>query len=67
MQKISKKDKSYLDLKSYNDATRLIAKKHNNHCTISFPTIDDGVKGIEFIFAAKESSKHNARWIKINN
>ena len=29
--KISKNDKSYLDLKSYNDATRLIAKKHNIH------------------------------------
>jgi len=48
-------------------AEAIIAKKHNNHCIISFPTIDDGVKGIEFIFAAKESSKHNARWIKINN
>lgn len=48
-------------------AEAIIAKRHNSNYTISFPTIDDGVKGIEFIFAAKESSKHNARWIKINN
>ena len=48
-------------------AEAIIAKKHNNDFTSSFPTIDDGVKGIEFIFAAKESSKHNACWIKINN
>ena len=31
IKKHPKKDKSYLDLKSYNDATRLIAKKHNIH------------------------------------
>tara|TARA_Y100000590_G_scaffold455991_1_gene605648 strand:- start:59 stop:1258 length:1200 start_codon:yes stop_codon:yes gene_type:complete len=30
-----------------------------------FPTIKDGVKGIKFIFAAKESSNKNAKWIKI--
>ena len=31
----------------------------------SYPTIDDGVKGIKFIFAAKKSSKLNSKWIKI--
>ena len=30
-----------------------------------FPTIDDGVRGIKFIFAAKKSSKLNSKWIKI--
>ncbi len=29
------------------------------------PTIDDGVKGIKFIFAAKKSSTQNSKWIKI--
>ena len=48
-------------------AEAIIAKKNNNNFTYSFPTIDDGVKGIEFIFAAKNSSLQNARWIKINN
>tara|TARA_Y100001970_G_scaffold56471_1_gene71556 strand:+ start:3783 stop:4988 length:1206 start_codon:yes stop_codon:yes gene_type:complete len=31
----------------------------------SFPTIEDGVKGIKFIFAAKKSSDLNSKWIKI--
>ena len=31
----------------------------------SFPTIEDGVKGIRFIFAAKKSSDLNSKWIKI--
>ena len=30
-----------------------------------FPGIEDGVKGIKFIFAAKESSNKNSKWIKI--
>ena len=36
-------------------------KKHKN----TFPTIDDGLKGIKFIFAAKNSSNNNSKWIKI--
>ncbi len=30
-----------------------------------FPTIEDGVRGMKFIYAAVESSKNNANWIKI--
>ena len=36
-------------------------KKHKN----TFPTIDDGLKGIKFIFAAKNSSNNNSKWTKI--
>ena len=35
-------------------------KKHKN----TFPTIDDGLKGIKFIFAAKNSSNNNSKWTK---
>ena len=37
------------------------SKKKN----FTFPTIDDGVKGIKFMFAAKNSSNKNSRWIKL--
>ena len=37
-------------------------KKNNN---FKFPTVIDGVKGIKFIYAAKKSSNHNSRWIKL--
>ena len=30
-----------------------------------FPGIEDGVKGIKFMFAAKDSSNKNSRWIKL--
>tara|TARA_B100001123_G_scaffold450580_1_gene622127 strand:+ start:2174 stop:3379 length:1206 start_codon:yes stop_codon:yes gene_type:complete len=48
-------------------AEAIIDKKYKNNFDLSFPTIDDGVKGIEFIFAAKKSSMNNGRWIKIKN
>ena len=31
----------------------------------SIPDIEDGVKGIKFMFAAKESSDKNSKWIKL--
>ena len=31
----------------------------------TFPGIEDGVKGIKFMFAAKNSSNKNSRWIKL--
>ena len=31
----------------------------------TFPSIEDGVKGIKFIFAAKNSSNKNSKWIKL--
>ena len=33
--------------------------------TNKFPSIEDGVKGIKFIFAAKKSSNNNAKWVKL--
>ena len=31
----------------------------------TFPSIEDGVKGIKFMFAAKNSSNKNSTWIKL--
>jgi len=38
---------------------------HNKNKKYSFPTIDDGVAGIKFIYAAKKSSNLNSKWVKI--
>jgi len=39
--------------------------RSSNKIANEFPTIDDGVKGIKFMFAAKESSNKNSKWIKL--
>ena len=44
--------------------------KHNKNRNLknikpSYPNIEDGVKGIRFIFAAKKSSELNSKWLKI--
>ena len=50
----------------YTEFAEMIHKQSRNKKLISsYPTIDDGVKGIKFIFAAKKSSKLNSKWIKI--
>ena len=50
----------------YTEFSEMINKQSKNKNLIpSYPTIDDGVKGIKFIFAAKKSSKLNSKWIKI--
>ena len=41
------------------------AYKKNKKYKNTFPTIDDGLKGIKFIFAAKNSSNNNSKWTKI--
>ena len=43
-------------------ADAITSLKKNN---FTFPGIDDGVKGIKFMFAAKKSSNKNSRWIKL--
>jgi predicted dehydrogenase len=43
-------------------ADAINSSQKNNY---SFPGIEDGVKGIKFIFAAKDSSNKNSRWIKL--
>ena len=40
----------------------ILSNKKTNH---TFPKIEDGVKGIKFIFAAKKSSNNNSKWEKI--
>ena len=50
----------------YTEFAEMIHRQSENKKLIpSYPTIDDGVKGIKFIFAAKRSSKLNSKWIKI--
>ena len=39
--------------------------KKNKNFKYVHPSIEDGVKGIKFIFAAKKSSNQNSKWIKI--
>ena len=39
--------------------------KKNKKSKLMHPSIEDGVKGIKFIFAAKKSSNLNSKWIKI--
>ena len=39
--------------------------KKKNNSKLVHPTVNDGVKGIKFIFAAKKSSNLNSKWIKI--
>ena len=46
-------------------AEEINSRKNNIISTPSFPSISDGVKGIKFIFAAKNSSDHNSKWQKI--
>ncbi len=44
----------------------LQVKKGESPSTVrDFPTVDDGVRGMKFIYAAVESSKNNASWTKI--
>ena len=43
-------------------ADAITSKKKKN---FTFPGIEDGVKGIKFMFAAKNSSNKNSRWIKL--
>ena len=43
-------------------ADAILFSKKNNY---SFPGIEDGVKGIKFMFAAKKSSNKNSSWIKL--
>ena len=40
----------------------ILSNQKTNH---TFPDIEDGVKGIKFIFAAKKSSNNNSKWEKI--
>lgn len=46
-------------------ADSIQSAKNKNKSKSLHPIVDDGVKGIKFIFAAKKSSKLNSKWVKI--
>ena len=46
-------------------ADSIINYKQSKKFKSIHPSIEDGVKGIKFIFAAKKSSDKNSKWIKI--
>lgn len=43
----------------------LAIEKGETPTTPDFPTVDDGIRGMQFIYAAVESSKNNAAWTKL--
>ena len=47
----------------YTEFADLITSSKKNSSLI--PSIEDGVKGVKFMFAAKESSDKNSKWIKL--
>ena len=47
----------------YTEFADLITSSKKNLSSI--PSIEDGVKGVKFMFAAKESSDKNSKWIKL--
>ncbi len=47
----------------YTEFADLITSSKKNLSSI--PSIEDGVKGVKFMFAAKESSVKNSKWIKL--
>lgn len=50
-----------------NFATHLIAVNEGKQIEKpDYPTVEDGVRGMKFIYAAVESDKNNAAWTKIN-
>jgi len=46
-------------------ADSIFNSKKNKKYKFIHPSIEDGVRGIKFIFAAKKSSNQNSKWIKI--
>ena len=47
------------------DSIISLNRKKNKSSNRIFPTVIDGLKGIKFIYAAKESSNKNSKWIKL--
>ena len=46
-------------------AESIYLKNNKKNINQIFPSIEDGVKGIKFIFASKKSSDQNSKWIKL--
>ena len=49
----------------YTEFAEAIHKKIFKKSEFTFPNIEDGLRGIKFVFTAKKSSKNNAKWLKL--
>ena len=49
----------------YTEFAETIHKKIFKKSEFTFPNIEDGLKGIKFVFTAKKSSNNNAKWLKL--
>lgn len=49
----------------YTEFAEAIHKKILKKSEFTFPNIEDGLKGIKFVFMAKKSSNNNAKWFKL--
>ncbi len=49
----------------YTEFAEAIHKKNSTKNKFTFPSIEDGLKGIKFVFTAKKSSQNNSKWFKL--
>jgi len=49
----------------YTEFAEAINKKKSKQDQFAFPNIEDGLKGIKFVFTAKKSSNNNAKWFRL--
>ena len=49
----------------YTEFAEAIHKKILKKSEFTFPNIEDGLRGIKFVFTAKKSSNNNAKWLKL--
>ena len=49
----------------YTEFAEAINKKNFKQSFYTFPNIEDGLRGIKFVFAAKKSSNNNSKWLKV--
>ncbi len=49
----------------YTEFAEAINKKNSKQNDYTFPNIEDGLKGIKFVFNAKKSSQNNSKWLKL--
>ena len=49
----------------YTEFAEAIHKKIFKKSEFTFPNIEDGLRGIKFVFTAKKSSNNNAKWLKL--
>tara|TARA_B100001996_G_scaffold174552_1_gene133227 strand:- start:306 stop:1499 length:1194 start_codon:yes stop_codon:yes gene_type:complete len=49
----------------YTEFAEAIHKKKSKQDQFAFPNIEDGLKGIKFVFTAKKSSNNNAKWFRL--